>query len=174
MLNITFNDLLKSNTSPKTLHQIVNYLRETDTDVEDLNLEKIIDAIGFQDFLDDCLPSYLGHEKEFRLFAIWVIDQAQSPLEDIRLRDILDVARRFANGQATEDELAVAKVRAGDIVKKSFHSNNLFFTDLAMAVETCTFNLKNWPSYPVRSAVFYTHRINNMEDLKKEFIRIFG
>jgi hypothetical protein len=49
-----------------------------------------------------------------RLFAVWCARQVQHLMKDSRSIAALDVAERFANGQATKDELAAAGAAAGD------------------------------------------------------------
>jgi hypothetical protein len=49
-------------------------------------------------------------EKELRLFAVWCARQVQHLMKDKRSLDALDVAERYAYGNATEGELAAARV----------------------------------------------------------------
>jgi hypothetical protein len=51
-------------------------------------------------------------DKELRLFAVWCARQVQHLMADQRSIDALDVAERYANGFATDDELAAAKSAA--------------------------------------------------------------
>jgi len=46
--------------------------------------------------------------KTLRLFAVWCARKVQHLMPDQRSLDALDVAERYANGQATRDELAAA------------------------------------------------------------------
>jgi hypothetical protein len=52
--------------------------------------------------------------RDSRLFAVWCARQVQHLITDHRSIDALDVAERFANGQATVNELAAAKDAAWD------------------------------------------------------------
>ena len=47
-----------------------------------------------------------------RLFGVWCARQVQHLMTDQRSLDALDVAERFANGEATEEELAAARAAA--------------------------------------------------------------
>ena len=51
-------------------------------------------------------------DKELRLFAVFCARQVEHLLSDERSRNAIDVAERFANGQATREELAAARVAA--------------------------------------------------------------
>jgi hypothetical protein len=53
------------------------------------------------------------NEKTLRLFAVGCARKVQHLMKDQRSIDALDVAERYANGNATEDELAAARKAAG-------------------------------------------------------------
>lgn len=53
-------------------------------------------------------------DKELRLFAVWSARQVQHLMTDKRSLDALDVAERYANNEASKEELAAALVAAGD------------------------------------------------------------
>ena len=81
----------------------------------DMNAEfPLVDALetnGLDDVIwaMQCLPEY---DREWRLFAVWCARQTQYLLTDQRSLDVLDVAERFARGQATSDELSAARTAA--------------------------------------------------------------
>ncbi len=52
-------------------------------------------------------------EKELRLFAVFCARSVEHLLTDDRSRNAIDVAERFANGEATSEELAAAGAAAG-------------------------------------------------------------
>ena len=49
-------------------------------------------------------------DRELRLFAVFCARQVDHLLTDERSRNAIDVAERFANGQATREELAAARL----------------------------------------------------------------
>jgi len=51
-------------------------------------------------------------DRELRLFAVWCARQVQHLMSDPRSVDAIDVAERYADGKATDDELAAAKEAA--------------------------------------------------------------
>ncbi len=51
-------------------------------------------------------------DRELRLFAVWCARQVQHLMSDPRSVDAIDVAERYADGKATDDELAAARAAA--------------------------------------------------------------
>ena len=71
-------------------------------------LLQILELNGLDDALWAlrCVP---GCDRDARLFAVWCARQVQCLMTDKRSVAALDVAERFANGQATENELDAAR-----------------------------------------------------------------
>ena len=71
-------------------------------------LTAILESNGLDDALWSlrCVP---GAERDTRLFAVWCARQVEHLMTDQRSKDALNVAERFANGEATEEELAAAR-----------------------------------------------------------------
>lgn len=88
-------------------------LGKTKADDEPLPFSKIIEINGLEDALWCCRVEP-QHAKEWRLFAVWCARQVQHMMTDERSIAALDVAERFANGTATEKELAAAWDAARD------------------------------------------------------------
>ena len=81
-----------------------------------VDIATILDSNGFDDALW-CLRAVGGHAREMRLYAVWCARQVQSLVKDPRSGAALDVAERYANGAASDDELAAAEAAwdaAGD------------------------------------------------------------
>lgn len=76
-----------------------------------IDITTILDSNGLDDALW-CLRAVDGHAREMRLYAVWCARQVQSLLEDPRSLTALDVAERYANGAASNDELAAARAAA--------------------------------------------------------------
>ena len=87
--------------------KLLSYLGKTKADDEPLAITTILDSNGLDDALW-CLRAVEGHDREIRLYAVWCARQVQHLTTDKRSLDALDVAERFANGQATKNELVVA------------------------------------------------------------------
>ncbi|MFU2067687.1 hypothetical protein ACLQ9R_01290 [Bordetella hinzii] len=84
---------------------------------EPITLIAILKSNGLDDALWAlrCVP---GVDRDARLFAVWCARQVEHLMTDQRSKDALDVAERFANGEATGEELdaawAAARDAAGD------------------------------------------------------------
>ena len=87
-------------------------LGKTAADDDPLSLITILDSNGIDDALW-CLRAVYDHDKEIRLFAVWCARQVQHLMTDRRSVAALDVAERFANGDATKEELDAAGDAAG-------------------------------------------------------------
>lgn len=87
-------------------------LGKTAADDYPLSLITILDSNGIDDALW-CLRAVYDHDKEIRLFAVWCARQVQHLMTDRRSVAALDVAERFANGDATKEELDAAEAAAG-------------------------------------------------------------
>ena len=91
--------------------KLLKHLGKTRPDDEPLSLLTILDSNGIDDTIW-CFRAVEGHDKEKRLFAVWCARQVQHLMEDQRSIDALDVAERYANGLATDDELSAARFDA--------------------------------------------------------------
>ncbi len=93
--------------------KLLRYLDKTQADDEPLALTTILDSNGLDDALW-CLRACDGIEKKARLYAVWCVRQVQHLLTDPRSLAALDVAERYAEGEATGEELTAAWAAAGD------------------------------------------------------------
>ena len=91
--------------------KLLAYLGKTQADDEPLNIATIIDSNGIYS-ANWCLQAVEGKDKELRLYAVWCARQVQHLMTDKRSLDALDVAERFANGEATQEELNIARFAA--------------------------------------------------------------
>ena len=73
-----------------------------------------LDTIPPQDRLWVVLREEVIDAKTLRLFAVWCARQIEHLFTDDRSKQAIEVAERFANGQATDEELAAARVAAWD------------------------------------------------------------
>ncbi|CAJ5441835.1 putative bacteriophage protein [Burkholderia pseudomallei] len=70
--------------------------------------------------LDDALWTLRcisGADRDLRLFAVWCARQVEHLMQDQRSKDALNVAERFANGEATDEERAAAGAAARDAAR---------------------------------------------------------
>ena len=110
-MKTTLNEIRKHNPCAEGWEKLLSYLGKTKADDEPLSLLTILDSNGIDDALW-CLRAVEGHDKEIRLFAVWCARQVQHLMTDQRSIDAIDVAERYANGQATQDELNAARSAA--------------------------------------------------------------
>ena len=77
-----------------------------------IGLTDILESNGLNDALWAlrCVP---GVDRDARLFAVWCAREVEHLMTDRRSKDALDVAERFANGDATKEEMVAAWDAAG-------------------------------------------------------------
>jgi len=84
---------------------------------EEINILDILESNG----VDDCLWALCATtqkcDKVARLMAVKFVREVQYLITDPSSLNALDVAERFANGEATEEELAVAREAARDAAR---------------------------------------------------------
>jgi len=88
--------------------RLLESLGKTKAGDKPLNIKTILESNGLDDALW-CLRAVEGKDKEIRLYAVWCARQVQHLMTDKRSLDALDVAERFANGLASEEELKIAR-----------------------------------------------------------------
>ena len=86
-------------------------LGKTRADDEPLPFATILRINGLADALW-CARAEPQHERVWRLFAVWCARQVQHLMTDPRSLAALDVAERYANGMATDEELQAAREAA--------------------------------------------------------------
>lgn len=103
----TLNAIRKHSPCKDGWEKLLKHLGKTKADDEPVTLLTILDSNGLDDALW-CLQAVEGKDREIRLFAVWCARQVQHLMKDERSIAALDVAERFANGDATEIELDAA------------------------------------------------------------------
>jgi len=107
----TLNDIKQHSPCASGWAKLLQSLGKTKADAEPLLLTHILESNGLRDTIW-ALRAISGHEREIRLFAVWCARQVQHLMADQRSIAALDVAERYANGEATRDELADAAYAA--------------------------------------------------------------
>ena len=87
--------------------KLLKYLGKTVADDESLPFSVILDSNGLEDALW-CCHTAPEHNRVWRLYAVWCARQVQHLMTDQRSLNVLDVAERHVNGQATDKELSAA------------------------------------------------------------------
>ena len=112
MICTTLNKIRSHGPCEDGWKKLLEHLGKTEADDEPLPLLTILESNGLDDCLW-CLRSVPEHDREWRLFAVWCARQVQHLMTDPRSIAALDVAERFANGEAARDELSAARDAAG-------------------------------------------------------------
>ena len=107
MITTTLNRIRAHGPCVEGWQKLLAGLGKTAPDDEPLPFARIVEINGIEDALWCCRaePQYA---REWRLFAVWCARQAQHLMTDPRSIAALDVAERYANGLATDEELSAA------------------------------------------------------------------
>jgi len=108
MICTTLNRIREHDPCKDGWEKLLRHLGKTKADDDPLPLSVILDSNGLDDTLW-CLRTVPEHDREWRLFAVWCARKVQHLMADQRSIDALDVAERYANGTATDDELSAAR-----------------------------------------------------------------
>ena len=110
-LTTTLNRIKAHSPCSNGWKKLLKNLGKTTADDEPLAFSSILDSNGLEDVLWCCYttPEY---NQVWRLYAVWCARQVQRLMIDPRSLNALDVAERYANGQATDEELSTAWIGA--------------------------------------------------------------
>ncbi len=111
MITTTLNRIRAQRPCASGWTKLLAGLGKTRADDEPLPYARIVEINGLGDALWACRAEP-QHDREWRLYAVWCARQVQHLMTDPRSLAALDVAERYANGQATEDELRAARAAA--------------------------------------------------------------
>ena len=111
MITTTLNRIRAHSPCREGWTKLLRHLGKTEADDEPLPFADIVASNGLDDALW-CCRAEPGHDREWRLYAVWCARRVQHLLTDPRSIAALDVAERYANGAATQDELTAARAAA--------------------------------------------------------------
>ena len=111
MITTTLNRIREHSPCQDGWEKLLNGLGKTKADAEPLPFATIVKINGLDDSLWCCRvePQYA---KEWRLFAVTCARRVQHINTDPRVKNTIDAAERYANGQATNEELRAARAAA--------------------------------------------------------------
>jgi len=107
-MKTTLNKIRSHSPCENGWKKLLKHLGKAAPDDEPLPLLTILNSNGLDDAVW-CFRAIEGFDREIRLFAVFCARRVQHLMTDQRSLTALDVAERFANGLATEEELAVAR-----------------------------------------------------------------
>jgi len=108
MITTTLNRIKEHGPCKNGWGKLLKYLDKTKADDESLPYYAIVKSNGLYDALW-CCRAEPKHDKEWRLYAVWCARQVEHLITDERSKEALNVAERYANGNATDEELAAAR-----------------------------------------------------------------
>ena len=113
MITTTLNRIRDHSPCQPGWEKLLVGLGKTKADDEVLSFATILEIVGLDDALWYCRaePQYA---KEWRLFAVAVARRVEHLNTDPRVKNAIDVAERYAHGEATDAELKAARVAAWD------------------------------------------------------------
>ena len=88
--------------------KLLTHLGKTKADDEPLPYLVILQSNGLDDALW-CCRAEPQRTKEWRLYAVWCARQVQHLMTDPRSLAALDIAERYAHGEASDEELDAAR-----------------------------------------------------------------
>jgi len=115
-MQTTLNKIRSHSPCVNGWERLLTNLGKTKADDEPLALTTILESNGLDDALW-CLRAVDGHQREIRLFAVECARSVQHLMMDQRSLAVLDVAERFANRKATQQELDAAWAAAMDAAR---------------------------------------------------------
>jgi hypothetical protein len=112
-MNTTLNIIRSHDPCPTGWQTLLVGLNKKQADDEPLALTRILEVNG----LDDALWALrcVDDQRAFRLYAVACAREVQHLMTDPRSVAALDVTERYANGQATHDEMDAAWLAAWDV-----------------------------------------------------------
>ncbi len=113
MITTTLNKIRVHSPCQEGWGKLLKHLGKTKADDEPLPFAVIVESNGLEDALW-CCRTAPERDREWRLFAVWCARRVQHLMIDTRSVAALDVAERFARGEATVEELAAARDAARD------------------------------------------------------------
>jgi hypothetical protein len=110
-MKTTLNKIRSKSPCTSGWTKLLKHLGKVQADDVELDLLTVLESNGLDDALW-CLRAVDGFEKEKRLLAVAFAKEVQHLMQDPRSLAALDVAERFASGEATQEELELASADA--------------------------------------------------------------
>jgi hypothetical protein len=111
MITTTLNKIREHSPCQEGWTKLLAGLGKTAGDDELLPFAKILEINGFKDAIWCCRAEPL-YDKEWRLLAVKYARRVEHLNTDPAVKNAYDVAERYANGEATDEELVFARTAA--------------------------------------------------------------
>ena len=112
-MQTTLNKIKQHSPCPEGWQKLLTFLNKTEADDELLELTTILESNGLEDALW-ALRTVDGKDKEIRLMACDFAESVVHLANDERCNRAIEVSRKYANGDATQEELYAASDDAMD------------------------------------------------------------
>ena len=109
----TLNEIRKHSPCGSGWNKLLTGLGKSKADDEPIELRRILEINGLDDALW-ALRSVPGIDRAARLYACDCAQRVAHLNTDPRVQSVIDITRKFANGEATEQERAAAGAAAWD------------------------------------------------------------
>ena len=110
-MNTTLNQIKQHSPCSEGWGKLLAFLNKTEADDEELSLLTILESNGLSDAIW-ALRSVKGKDREIRLMACDFAESTVHLANDECCNNAIAVSRRYANGEATQEELKEARVAA--------------------------------------------------------------
>lgn len=108
MITTTLNRIKRTGVLRKgDQEQLLKILGKAEADDEPLPFARIVEIIELEDAIL-CFGAEPQYAKEAQAFAVWCVRRVEHLMTDQRSLDALNVAERYAKGDATQEELRQA------------------------------------------------------------------
>jgi hypothetical protein len=114
MIYTTLDRIRKHDPCAGGWRKLLKYLGKTSPDDAPLAYSTILESNGLDDALW-CLRAEPQHASIWRMYAVRCARRVQHLMTDERSIRALDVAERYARGEATDEGLAAARAAASDV-----------------------------------------------------------
>jgi len=107
-MNTTLKKIKQHTPCDEGWSKLLKFLNKTEPDNEPLQIRTILESNGLEDAIW-ALRAVEGHEKAIRLMACDFAESVVNLANDERSVTAISVSRRYANGEATFEELTAAR-----------------------------------------------------------------
>jgi hypothetical protein len=111
----TLNRIRKHRPCKSGWEKLLRHLGKSAADNELVPFSVIVESNGLNDALWCCCS--VDYDRVWRMYAVWCARQVEHLMKDQRSKDALDIAERYAQGNATDEELNVARAAAWDVAR---------------------------------------------------------
>ena len=108
MITTTLNRIRAAHPCANGWQKLLQHLGKTNADDDPLPFTAILESNGLEDALW-CCQAEPQYAREWRLYAVWCARQVEYLMTDQRSLTALSVAENYANGTASDGELAAAR-----------------------------------------------------------------